>query len=125
LTRGDLARLESMLVEAGGSTEEIAKAKQEERSFGLFLRSLVGLDRAAAKQAFSGFIESTTLTANQLEFINIIIDHLTQRGWMEPSLLYESPFTDFSSRGVEGVFAPAQVSQLIGVLESIQRSAVA
>jgi type I restriction enzyme, R subunit len=125
LTPADLARLEAMLVEAGGSTDEIAKAKQEERSLGLFLRSLVGLDRAAAKQAFAGFIESTTLTANQLEFINIIIDHLTQRGWMEPSLLYESPFTDFSSRGVEGVFPPTQVSQLIGVLESIHRTAAA
>lgn len=56
------------------------------------MRSLVGMDREAAKHAFAGFIEGTTLTANQLEFINMVIDHLTQRGWVEPSLLYESPY---------------------------------
>jgi type I restriction enzyme R subunit len=37
---------------------------------GLFVRSLVGLDREAAKQAFAGFVAGSTLTANQIEFVN-------------------------------------------------------
>jgi hypothetical protein len=37
------------------------------------------------------------------EFLDLVIDHLTARGVMDPSLLYESPFTDFDSKGVEGV----------------------
>jgi hypothetical protein len=56
----------------------------------LFVRSLVGLERRAAKQAFAQFIAGKTLSANQLEFVN----HLTERGPMDPRLLYESPFTD-------------------------------
>jgi hypothetical protein len=54
------------------------------------------------------------------------IGSMTQSGWMEASQLYESPFTDFSPKGVEGVFNPDQVKQLIGVLSEVrQRAAVA
>ena len=49
-----------------------------------FVRSLVGLDREAAKQAFSEFLLNRKLTANQHEFLNMIIDHLTARGVMAP-----------------------------------------
>ena len=52
-----------------------------------------------------------------------MVDYLTQSGWMSPAQLYESPFTDFSPRGIEGVFDPAQVTQLLSVLESIRQTA--
>ena len=38
-------------------------------------------------------------------------------------LLYESPFTDVSPRGVEGVFAPNEVDQLIALLAGVRRQA--
>jgi type I restriction enzyme R subunit len=124
LTRTDIQTLEKMLLDAGtGTTEDLNRAKQESYRLGLFLRSLVGLDREAAKRSFDGFILGKTLNANQIEFINLMIDHLTQRGWMEPSALYESPFTDISPRGVEGIFASKEVEQLIGVLGSIRQHA--
>ena len=52
-----------------------------------------------------------------------MIDYLTQSGWMRAAQLYESPFTDFSPRGVEGVFSPEQVTQLVGVLDQIRARA--
>jgi type I restriction enzyme R subunit len=55
----------------------------------------------------------------------LIIDYLTQSGWMSATQLYESPFTDYSPKGVEGVFTPDQVSQLVGVLDEIRGRAVA
>jgi oligopeptide/dipeptide ABC transporter ATP-binding protein len=33
----------------------------------------------------------------------------------------ESPFTDISPRGPEGLFKPAELEALIGVLESVRR----
>jgi type I restriction enzyme R subunit len=42
---------------------------------------------------------------------------------MQAAQLYESPFTEFSPRGVEGVFNPEQVTQLISVLENIRERA--
>lgn len=122
----DIQQLEKMLVEAGaGTADDINRAKDESYRLGLFLRSLVGLDREAAKRCFDAFLMGKTPTANQIEFINLMIDHLTQRGWMEASLLYESPFTDISPRGVEGVFTSVQVGQLLSVLNDIRESAAA
>jgi hypothetical protein len=37
----------------------------------------------------------------------------------------ESPFTDISPRGPEGLFKPAELEALIGVLESVRRAATA
>jgi type I restriction enzyme R subunit len=88
------------------------------------VRGLVGLDREAAKQAFDAFLNGKTLTANQIQFVNLIIDYLTQSGWMRAAQLYESPFTDFSSKGVEGLFNPDEVSQIVTVLDRIKQNAV-
>jgi type I restriction enzyme, R subunit len=84
---------------------------------------MVGMDRGAAKRAFEGFLDGKTLSANQIQFVNLVVDYLTQSGWMSPVQLYESPFTDFSPQGIEGVFAPPQVTQLLSVLESIRQTA--
>ena len=92
---------------------------------GLFVRSLVGLDREAAQRALDGFLVGTTATANQIQFINLVIDYLTQSGWMSAAQLYDTPFTDFSPKGVEGVFASAQVSRIVGILQGIRNSATA
>lgn len=84
-----------------------------------FVRTLVGLDREAAKGAFAAFLEGRNPTASQIQFLDLVIDHLTARGAMDPRLLYETPFTDFDSNGVEGVFPPADVAQLVRVLREI------
>ena len=72
------------------------------------------MDREAAKGAFAGFLTGRTLTASQIQFVNLIVDYLTQSDWMSPAQLYESPFTDFSPRGVEGIFSADLVTQLVG-----------
>jgi type I restriction enzyme R subunit len=125
LTPTDIAEIESMFLQSGIATpDEIARLRQEAR-LGVFIRSLVGLDREAAKAVFAEFQKDKNLTADQLEFLNMIINHLTERGVMEPRLLYESPFTDFNDMGIEGVFASAEVIQLIGLLEDVEKRAAA
>jgi len=55
LTQTDLEELERMLRDSGvGTTEDVERAKAQAEGLGLFVRSLVGLDRAAAKEAFAG-----------------------------------------------------------------------
>ena len=92
---------------------------------GLFVRSLVGLDREAAKRAFGEFLEGQAATANQIEFVNLIVDYLTEHGAMSPAHLYASPFTDISPTGPEGVFSSKQVDAMIAVLHNIQLHAAA
>jgi len=125
LTSSDLTELELMLIEAGGSAELINLAKEQSHGLGMFIRSLVGLDRETAAQAFSEFISGTTATPNQIEFINLIVQYLTEKGVMEPDRLYESPFTDINPQGPEGVFSSAKVDQMVQVLADIKQKAAA
>jgi type I restriction enzyme R subunit len=119
LTPTDLADLEKIFVEAGADGASLA-AVQADGGLPRFVRSLVGLDREAAKKAFSEFFQSRKLTADQHEFLDLIIEHLTARGTMDPRLLYEAPFTDFDSKGVEGVFEHPDVLRLVKILRDCE-----
>ena len=126
LTRTDLAELERMLSESGiGTRDEVTKAMTESEGLGLFVRSLVGLNREAAKKALAGFMAGKTLGANQIEFVNLIVEHLTEHGIMTTQLLYESPFTDLTPQGPEGVFSSSQVDELEAVISEVRERAVA
>lgn len=125
LTATDLEELEKMLVEAGGSPELIKAATEQNHGLGIFIRSLVGLEREAAMQAFSDFISQTTATPDQIEFINLVVEELIQNGVMDVSRLYETPFVDMSPSGPESIFPSAQVDQLVTVLDLIRSRAAA
>lgn len=125
LTPQDLAELERILIEEGGATEaDLADAKAD-GGLGLFVRSLVGLDRDAAKNAFAEFMVGKNLNANQIEFVTLIIDHLTEQGAMDPRRLYESPFTDFDDQGISGVFPQAEVQKIVQILADVRGKAAA
>ncbi|MFW5883003.1 MAG: DEAD/DEAH box helicase family protein [Verrucomicrobiota bacterium] len=125
LTPQDLAELERIFVEQGVAVDEDLARIREEGGLGLFIRSLVGLDRESAKQALSAFTAGKNLTANQIEFIDLVIDHLTERGMMDPRRLYESPFTDLDSQGVSGVFEMGEIKELVQTLNMIKSRAQA
>jgi type I site-specific restriction endonuclease len=61
--------------------------------------SLVGLDRQAATQALDRFVQGRSLGADQLQFIDMVIGHLTENGVLVASSLYESPFTSVAPLG--------------------------
>jgi hypothetical protein len=82
------------------------RAVEEAGSLGVFIRGLVGLDRSAAKEAFAEFLDDTRYTAKQIEFVNLVIDHLTEHGVIEARRFYESPFTDLSPTGPDACSSP-------------------
>lgn len=125
LTSSDLEELERMLINSGtGSAQDIRDAAEQAQGLGMFVRSLVGLDREAASEAFAAFVTGKTLQANQLEFVDLVVSHLTECGVMEASRLYEPPFTDVAPQGPDALFSSAQVEQLFVVLESVRANAM-
>ena len=126
LTPVDLSELERIFIEEAVATStDIEQIRQENGGLGLFIRSLVGLDREAAKKALASFMEGQPFNANQIEFVDMIIDHLTENGIMEPKALYESPFTDFDDMGISGLFQEDEVKLLVHLLNDIRERVAA
>ena len=124
LTEIDLDELERMLF----SAPEIESKERFEAVFGKdvslkkFIRELVGLDRAAAKEAFAQYLEGNNLSANQIRFVDTIIDYLTQNGVMDPGLLYEPPFSDIHDEGLDGIFGDDDADRIIAIVRSFNET---
>ena len=125
LTALDLEQLESIMVENGLDASQVRDAAASAHGLGLFVRSLIGLDRAAATDALSAFSAGTTFTGNQLAFVNLLVEQLTQRGEVDPELLFTAPFTDVAPTGPAALFGDAKVTELVALLHRIRGTAEA
>ena len=125
LTKQDIEELERIFLEEGLADDTELQDIRSEGGLGIFIRSLIGLDRAAAKHALSTFIDGKALTSSQIEFIDLVIDHLTERGVLDPRRLYESPFTDNDDQGVSGIFSLGDVKELVKVINDVKARAAA
>lgn len=122
LIADDLRSLEDLLAEANlGSEENYQNARAE--GLGVFVRSLLGMDRQAAVRAFDAFLQGSALNGNQQQFISMIIEELTRSGVVQPERLFESPFTDVAPSGFEALFGTGGANQITEILDKIRRSA--
>lgn len=124
LTANDLISLEEMLAASGGRPIDIAWASEQTGGLGLFIRSLVGLDRHAASEAFARYLDGTQFTVNQVRFVSLIIDELTANGIVEPRRLFESPYTDHAPTGPDFVFSGSDIDAIVEILEDVKARAV-
>lgn len=73
--------------------------------------------------AFGDFLSVGTATAAQIEFINMVVEHLTDQGMLNPELLYE--FTDVAPTGPDRLFDEDKVARLFTKIKTINESAAA
>lgn len=120
----DIESLENILWSEVG-TQDDYKAEYGDKPLGEFVREIVGLDMNAAKEAFSEFLEGSTLDSRQIYFVNQIVEYIVHNGLMKDlSVLQEAPFTDQGS--VVEVFTDIAVWQSIKkVIDHINANAVA
>ncbi len=126
LTATDLLGLERTLAEIGEDDGQTLLtgllARSEEPSLAHFVRNMVGMDRAAAQRAFSGFLSDQSLTPPQIRFVEMVIDQLTARGVMEASALYEPPFSNLHAGGPEALFGGKKnvIEGIFDTLKAVQ-----
>ncbi|MEI7525908.1 MAG: type I restriction-modification enzyme R subunit C-terminal domain-containing protein, partial [Mariniphaga sp.] len=124
ITHDELNLLEKMLFEGDLGTEADYRKEYGELPLGKFIRSLLGLDKVAANQLFSGFIQSGNLSADQITFINNIISFLTKNGTIDKMMLFEPPFTNINDQGITGVFDEVQVGKIVRIIDEVNENAV-
>ncbi len=126
ITSEELKELERILLD---DMDEEQRQKMEEEMhhepLGLLLRNVMGLDRQAAKAAFVEFDEKNNLSPDQLRFINQIIDHLSQNGFVDSGMLYEVPYTNINDQGIDAIFPKQDADKIFEILGRIKGNAVA
>ena len=117
LTAVELQHLDALLQTSGtGSPAEIEEAS--EGGLGLFVQQLVGLDREAAHEALSEFLDGSRYSAAQIRFVQMVVEHLTANGVVEPSELFDSPFTDHGDPTAH--FDEAEIHGLMDRLREVE-----
>lgn len=124
ITPQDMEELEEILFTEGNLTmAEYEKEFGSDRPLTLFIREVLGMDQAVAKEAFSEFLEGTTLNANQIQFINKVIEFFIKNGTLDPSLLFDEPFTSIHHEGITGLFDDDMTIRLVSVIRELNDSA--
>lgn len=121
LTPTDLEELERFVYQSEPveSRERFVECFGDDKPLPLFIRSLVGMDRAAAMEAFSAYLDGSRYNSQQIRFIEMIVERLTRHGTIEPGQLYEAPFTIIHHEGLDGTFAEADADAIVGVVRAL------
>ena len=124
LSAEDVKSLERILWSEVGSKKDY-EAEYGEKPLGEFVREIVGLDMTAAKAAFAEYLNDVNLDADQIYFVNQIIEYIVRNGVMKDmSVLQEPPFTDRGS--IVEVFTDISIWLGIrNVIEQINANAAA
>ncbi|MCT4351254.1 DEAD/DEAH box helicase family protein [Vibrio sp. NC2] len=126
ITQADLDVLEGLLLDASGMSDMEAYREKilQEKPLGTFIRELIGLDMNAAKEAFSSFLDEESYNAEQIQFVDQVIDYLVNNGILDMSQLFEPPFTDNHGESAYGFFDEGTVVELFGVIRKVNANAV-
>jgi len=126
LTQADLDGLDLMLADAGGvSVDTVAELAKQNGGLAHFVRSIVGLERSAVVEQLAKYLDTQLMNAAQIRFIEHVIDELSTNGTMEPSRLWEEPFTDPASSGPDEVFPDGEYTKIIEYLRDVDAKAEA
>ncbi|MGB0431618.1 MAG: type I restriction-modification enzyme R subunit C-terminal domain-containing protein, partial [Bacteroidia bacterium] len=126
ITQAELDELEKILF-----TESVAGTKEEfiknfgDKPLGAFVRSITGLEETSVKAAFSDFLQTGNLRADQMTFLNRLMSYLIKNGTIDKQQLFQPPFTDLNDQGISGVFEDvSQLGRVVKIIDTINQSAL-
>ncbi len=121
LTRKDYEELERVFTQELGSKEDYVKTFGD-TPFGLLIRKIAKLDHEAVLAAFSEFINDQSLNSRQIAFVQNVIIHIEQNGYIEDiSVLTKAPF-DKPAKLLD--FDEIRQRRLLAVIKSVRDNAL-
>ncbi|MGL5715180.1 MAG: DEAD/DEAH box helicase family protein [Paraclostridium sp.] len=92
ITKQDVETLEEILLRELGTHDDYKK-EFGDTPITQLVRKLVGLDRGAANEAFSEFLNNESFNTKQIHFVKLIVDYVVKNGFIEDNrVLMEDPF---------------------------------
>ena len=67
--------------------------------------------------AFADFLDDKRYSKNQIQFVNLIIDELTDRGVVEAKRVYASPYDGVAPEGPEAIFVEADLDTIFATID--------
>jgi len=124
VSEADISALEEMLFAEGeGVPKEEYEAIYGDKPVGLLVRTIVGLNRNAAKEAFAEFLSDQQFLPDQISFLNEVVEYLVKNGVMEPKEMFDSPFTMYHDKGVVGVMGEEMAGKVVDLVKRINSNA--
>jgi type I restriction enzyme R subunit len=82
----------------------------------------MGLSPEKVDAAFAKFINDYQLNAIQIQFLDTIKKFLTTNGKIEASKLYDAPFKNYHSMGIDGVFTSQQADRIFEIVQDFNQA---
>lgn len=122
ITTQELQALETILFSNGVTKDSLEQELGSELNIVSFIVSLMGLSPEKVEHAFAQFVNDYQLNAIQVEFLDTIKKFLTSNGKIDPSKLYDSPFKNFHTMGIDGVFNLKQADEIFRIVKEFDDS---
>lgn len=122
ITEEELKSLEGLLFSNKIKKEQVEKEIGHSLNLVDFIVSLIGLSSDKVDTAFAEFINKYQLSAVQIQFLDTIKLFLTSNGKIDPVKLYESPFKNYHSLGIDGVFNEEQADNIFSIIKKINNN---
>ena len=121
LTEADMSELEDYFysADATGTRADFEAVYGEQAHLGVFIRSITGLDRAAAKEKFEHYLGKKQFSADQISFIDHLINHLASGKTLIIDDLSEAPFSHIHHDAPFGIFPDNDVERLFDFLDDV------
>lgn len=122
ITADDYKELERIFTEELGTAEDY-QTNYQDTPFGLMIRKIAKMDRDAAYAAFSTFIAEERPNAEQIHFIEQVVDYVVENGYINNVLdLMKAPFDRPYKFSV--IFTREEQIKFVQVINSIKSNAL-
>ena len=99
--------------------------KNQRANFLQFIKHILGIeilesfDEIVSKKVAEFIQTHTTLSTRQIEFLNLLRDYIIERGQIHKRNLLEAPFTVIHPKGIQGVFSPKEIKEIVTLTEQL------
>ena len=120
ITRDDYNELERIFTQELGTEQEYHQY-YENTPFGLLIRRIAKMDRDVAYGAFAEFIAEERPNAEQISFINKVVDYVVENGYIQNLVeLTKAPFD--RPKNFVALFSRAAQGKLVSIIKKFEEN---